>query len=547
MPSMYHHFSTFKFKLSVLVTGMVLIAAVGVGGISLLFADFQIERMIARQELLALGGAAAYIDNDLRHKQQLLRAVAEEALTRGLGPDDIQALLESHDSLRDEFVNVASYDARGDRVASLRNRHDKIINVSQRHYFRQTMAARESVVSAPFRSALTGRPVVSITQPVIDRRGNIVAILLGGIDLLRPSFADQIDALRAGEAGYLFIVANDGAVVHHPNKDLLLARPSEEVQPVLHAVRAAPEGWRTDMVDGGSRSLVAWRRLSHVDWTIAVSYPLRSAFAPMVSVRLNSFAAAALFTVLAGLFGWALVKILLEPLDKLQRNVDLHDAGAAGIEVFDTGDRDEFGLLSRALYRLSRHRQQSERKLQRQATTDVLTGAWNRRMFEDFLPAALARSGRSGEAVAVAFLDIDHFKDINDTHGHAAGDAVLVEFAHRLAAAVRAADTVARLAGDEFVIVFEQLQAADEAHQIGAKILAAMAQPFRVGGQSLRVTASVGIAVATQAAGMEAVMRSADEALYGVKAAGRNGYAINLVGAGKLGTVRAKPLRQAAS
>ena len=267
----------------------------------------------------------------------------------------------------------------------------------------------------------------------------------------------------------------------------------------------------------------------------------------MVSVRLNSFAAAALFTVLAGLFGWALVKILLEPLDKLQRNVDLHDAGAAGIEVFDTGDRDEFGLLSRALYRLSRHRQQSERKLQRQATTDVLTGAWNRRMFEDFLPAALARSGRSGEAVAVAFLDIDHFKDINDTHGHAAGDAVLVEFAHRLAAAVRAADTVARLAGDEFVIVFEQLQAADEAHQIGAKILAAMAQPFRVGGQSLRVTASVGIAVATQAAGMEAVMRSADEALYGVKAAGRNGYAINLVGAGKLGTVRATPLRQAAS
>ena len=76
MSSMLHHFSSFKFKLSVLVTGMVLIAAVGVGGISLLFADFQIERMIARQELLALGGAAAYIDNDLRHKQQLLRAVA---------------------------------------------------------------------------------------------------------------------------------------------------------------------------------------------------------------------------------------------------------------------------------------------------------------------------------------------------------------------------------------------------------------------------------------------------------------------------------------
>lgn len=547
MPFMIKHFYSFKFKLSVLVTGMVLIAAVGVGGISLLFADVQIERMIAKQELLALGGAAAYIDNDIRHKQQLLRAIAEEAATRELGPKDIQALLESHDSLRDEFSNVTAYDARGDRIASLRNRGDRIINVSERPYFRQTMATREGVVSDPFRSALSNRPVVSVTQPVIDRHGKIIGILLGGIDLLRPSFADQIDALRAGEAGYLFIVAGDGTVVHHPNKALLLTRPDEEVEPVLHAVRAAPDGWRTDMVDGGSRALVAHRRLAHVDWTIAVSYPLRSAFEPMVSVRLNSFAAAALFTVLAGLFGWALVKILLEPLTRLQQNIETHDAGAAGIEVFNTQGRDEFGLLSRTLYRLSRHRQQSAQDLQRQATTDVLTGAYNRRMFEEFLPAALARSSRSGEAVAVAFLDIDHFKDINDTYGHAAGDAVLVEFAHRLAASVRVTDTVARLAGDEFVIVFEQLQAAEEAHQIGAKILAAMAQPFHVGTVALRVTASVGISVATQAASMEAIMHSADQALYGVKAAGRNGYAVNLAGAGKLGAMRSKPLRQAVS
>ncbi|MEH6434764.1 sensor domain-containing diguanylate cyclase [Massilia sp. DD77] len=542
---MIKYFSSFKSKLSVLVTGMVLIAAVGVGGISLLFADFQIERMIAKQELLALGGAAAYIDNDIRHKQQLLRAIAEEAQTRALGPQDIQDLLESHDSLRDEFVNVTSYDARGDRIASLRNRNDKIINVSERPYFQQTMATRDSVVSAPFSSGLSGRPVVSISQPVLDRRGNIIAILLGGIDLLRPSFADQIDALRAGEAGYLFIVTTDGTVVHHPNKTLLLTRPSAENQPVLHAVRATPEGWRTDMVDGGSRALVAHKRLSGVDWTIAVSYPLRSAFAPMVSVRLNSFAAAGLFTVLAGLFGWALVKILLEPLDKLQQNIEAHDAGAAGIEVFDTRERDEFGTLSRAVYRLSRHRQQLAQDLERKASTDVLTGAHNRRMFEEFLPAALARSSRSGETVAVAFLDIDHFKDINDTWGHAAGDAVLVEFARRLQGAVRLTDTVARLAGDEFVIVFEQLQAADEAHQIGPKILAAMAQPFDIGGRLLRVTASVGLAVATQHTGMEALMHAADQALYGVKAAGRNGYAVNLVGAGKLNTVRARPLRQA--
>lgn len=548
MAYLVRHFSSFKFKLSVLVTGMVLIAAVGVGGISLLFADVQIERMIARQELLALGGAAAYIDNDIRHKQQLLRAIAEEAHTRGLDKRAVQALLETHVDLRKEFVNVTSYDARGDRIASLKNRNDRLINISGRPYFRKVMAARESIVSEPFRGALSGRPVVAIVQPVFDRRGQIMAVLVGGIDLLQPSFADQIDKLRAGQHGYLFIVAGDGTVVHHPRKELVLTRPAEDLQPVLHAVRKAPEGWRTDMVDGDARAMIAHRRLSRVDWTIAVSYPLHTAFAPMVSVRLNSFAAAALFTVLAGLFGWALVKILLEPLDKLQHNIEAHDAGKAGIDVFNIGDHDEFGLLSRALYKLSRHRQQSERDLQRKATTDVLTGAHNRRMFEDFLPGAMARMGRSGEAVAVAFLDIDNFKHINDTYGHGAGDLVLTEFARRLNACVRTADTVARLAGDEFVIVFEQLQSADEAHQLGAKILAAMAAPFDIEGSALDVTTSVGVAVATQYTSPENIMQAADRALYGVKAAGRNGYAINVVGAEKVISVRSKlQSRQAAS
>jgi diguanylate cyclase (GGDEF)-like protein len=532
------HFTSFRFKVSALVATMVLIAAVGVCGISLLIAESQIQRMIARQEISALSGAAAYLDNDVRARQEMLRAVAEEAATRALGPRDVQELLESHAGLRDAFFNVAAFDLHGDRLASLRNRRDRNINIAARPYFQETLRMREGVVTPPFRSALSGRPVVSLTQPLVDARGEIYGVLVGGLDLLRPAFAAQIEALRTREQGYLFIVANDGTVVHHPDKALILTKPSADAMPALTAPLASPEGWRADVIDRGEPSLVAWKRLRHVDWTVGVAYPLRDAFAPMSSVWFNALGAAGLFTALAGVFGWGLVKVLLEPLEELQGVVEAIDAGATDISAFDVDGADEFGVLSRALYRLSSARKQAADDLHRLATTDALTGAYNRRMFDQFLPAALARARRSGEAVAVAFLDIDRFKSINDTHGHAVGDAMLAEFARRLQGAVRCTDTVARLAGDEFVVVFEQVRGAGEANQLGEKILAAMTPPFDAGELTLRVTASIGIAITGGPAGADAIMQAADNALYGVKAAGRNGYAVNVMGAEKLASVR---------
>jgi GGDEF domain-containing protein len=161
-------------------------------------------------------------------------------------------------------------------------------------------------------------------------------------------------------------------------------------------------------------------------------------------------------------------------------------AGRANISVFDVVRKDEFGHLSRAFYGLSQRREQAELELHRLATTDVLTGLNNRRMFDAFLPQALARAARSGQTVGLAILDIDHFKTINDTLGHPAGDQVLIEFSRRLTGAVRTTDTVARLAGDEFVIVFEQLSTAPEMTLLGEKILDAMRPPFTLGTCSAR-------------------------------------------------------------
>ncbi|MGE5169758.1 MAG: PAS domain-containing protein [Rudaea sp.] len=168
-----------------------------------------------------------------------------------------------------------------------------------------------------------------------------------------------------------------------------------------------------------------------------------------------------------------------------------------------------------------------ERQLERLAQKDTLTGLPNRHAFNDGIAAALRRSTRAGTQVALLFLDVDGFKKINDTLGHAAGDEVLREFARRLTSSVRATDLVARLAGDEFVIVLEGIHNRDECRFVARKILASMRPDFHAGGLTVKVTTSIGIALGHGgAATPEALLKRADSALYAAKGHGRDTFEI---------------------
>ncbi|GAA4034122.1 sensor domain-containing protein [Actimicrobium antarcticum] len=166
-----------------------------------------------------------------------------------------------------------------------------------------------------------------------------------------------------------------------------------------------------------------------------------------------------------------------------------------------------------------------ENKLRILARHDTLTGLPNRNQFDEKLAEAMARSRRSGQAMALMFLDIDHFKSINDTLGHHSGDEVLREFSRRLLRSVRSTDTVSRLAGDEFVIILEGLHLPDESAMVAAKIIAAMAADFDILGVARKVSTSIGIAIGDDSeSDGDALLRRADEALYDAKAAGRNTF-----------------------
>lgn len=166
--------------------------------------------------------------------------------------------------------------------------------------------------------------------------------------------------------------------------------------------------------------------------------------------------------------------------------------------------------------------EQANRKLSELALRDPLTGLANRTAQQQQLEQALARAQRRGEQLAVMLIDLDGFKPINDQHGHGFGDEVLVEVAQRLKQHLRDTDFPARLGGDEFVVICESVQSAEAAGQLATRLLQGLCNPIQVAGDTVRVGASIGIALSRGQDDATTLIRRADAAMYQAKNRGKN-------------------------
>jgi diguanylate cyclase (GGDEF)-like protein/PAS domain S-box-containing protein len=167
-------------------------------------------------------------------------------------------------------------------------------------------------------------------------------------------------------------------------------------------------------------------------------------------------------------------------------------------------------------------RKEHEAAIQRMAYRDELTGLPNRASLGDRMSLELAHARRSRESLAVLYLDLDGFKEINDAYGHAVGDAVLVNAAERIRGVLRAGDTVARLGGDEFVVLLPRIAGVDEARRVGEKLRAALCALLECEGHKITLDASIGVAVYPRDGDEEeTLLRRADKAMYRAKHRGR--------------------------
>jgi diguanylate cyclase (GGDEF)-like protein/PAS domain S-box-containing protein len=156
---------------------------------------------------------------------------------------------------------------------------------------------------------------------------------------------------------------------------------------------------------------------------------------------------------------------------------------------------------------------------------DGLTGLPNRRLFLDRLNLSISHAKRDKHMLAVMFVDLDRFKQVNDTLGHKVGDGLLMGITERMKNCLRDGDTLARLAGDEFTVILPALSHPDAAHNVAEKFLQSYARPLNIDGHKMRITASIGVSIyPNDAADADSLLQHADAAMYRIKESGRNGY-----------------------
>ena len=519
-------------SLSFRITRLVVLLALASGALAAVATlrplDRHLKAASGEQVFALLKLAAASIELQLEGKRAFLRAAAAQSgagLARGEPPS---SLLAGQAGLREEFSGALLLDAAGRVVASLAQadafaRPPTGIDARLRVLFRDGAGTASQAVLG----SRADRPALFLVEPVRDAAGRVRYALAAILEPRAARIGGALGAPGTGSRGYFFIADLAGTIVHHPNRRRIMAR--------LGGDAAGFEGWREDVDERGAPALLAFTRLRAVPWIVGAVHPVDDAFAGARTARAAAYFAASIAAIAVAAAGLVAALRILRPLEDLQRRVREHQAGEhdqhenKDESKDENKDEDEVLALGRAYFALARKCAAAEEKLARLAFTDALTGIANRRMLEETLAGALARGRRAGQVVAVAYLDIDRFKSINDSRGHPAGDAVLVEFAARLKTAVRSHDTVARLAGDEFMVILDGVTGVAEAADAAKRILDCLRTPFAYGGHSIRVTTSIGIALqqpqATQCSA-ELIGR-ADAALYRAKRDGRNRYTID--------------------
>ncbi len=188
-------------------------------------------------------------------------------------------------------------------------------------------------------------------------------------------------------------------------------------------------------------------------------------------------------------------------------------------------DRDGAIVAYRGMIRDITEKKKSEELIWQQANFDTLTGLPNRNMFHDRLGQEIKKSYRECLPLALLLIDLDHFKQVNDTLGHAVGDLLLQEAARRIRSCVRGSDTLARLGGDEFTVILSAISESGHVEDVAQKIVGRLAEPFRLGSDEVYVSASIGITIyPSDADDIDSLVKNADQAMYVAKSKGRNRF-----------------------
>ncbi len=386
------------------------------------------------------------------------------------------------------------------------------------------------------------KPTVTVSTPVFAQDGKRLGLIAINIDL---NGLARLLKSNLPNAYQLFLSNQSGDFLIHPDpqktfgfdrgKRILIQGTFKPVLSLLHGKGINVVTY----VDEGSQKqdgqVAAFVRLPFGDTIdkrfviLGLSQPLDNITRETTKLGWDTFQIILAFSGLALVLSMLVSRIVTGPLNAIVSAMK-HFSKEHAISTLPLTRNDELGLLSRSFHdmqtQIVAHLSELNEKrkaLDHQAQHDTLTGLPNRRLFFDRLGHAIVSSRRTGNHLAVLFVDLDRFKEINDTLGHAVGDGVLVNLAKRLKAAVREVDTVARLGGDEFVILLDTIKDPQQVMVVVRKLHELFQGAMQIDGHEIRVHASIGVSIYPKdGKDADELMQNADQAMYKSKKDGGN-------------------------
>ena len=524
------NFNSITMRLPLMGSALIL---VGMLGRIVVLSDYMrgdLTELSSAQLLTIANYVAEDIDRDVVMRRELLQTVAAKLPLELLKkPQALRAWLgERHDINPLFSLGMFVLDTSGVILTDYPLIPQRTgLNISDRDYFIQALKG-EFALGRPTLGRASKAPILPMAMPLRDSTGKVRAVLVGISALRSPNFLEALYTTHVGSTGGLVLVSpRDRMFLGASDADIALQSTPPEGKHPQHD--QAMKGWRGAGVDvrQGIEELAAVASVPSSGWFVVARLPTAEAFAPVT--RLHSFIVNnTVFMVPLFLFVIVLgLRYLLRPLMSAAEHADRMTRDEIALTPLPVVRDDEVGHLTQAFNRVLAKLIESRAELQHMAHHDALTGLPNRLLLADRMQQALARAQRNKERVAVLFLDLDGFKPINDDLGHEAGDCALREVAKRLGEAVRHEDTLARVGGDEFVILLSDLgkNATEVAELVANKCLEIFRQPLEIRGQSCKLGTSIGIALGNGYCDADKLLIAADHAMYSAKQSGRGKFA----------------------
>ncbi|MBP9903958.1 MAG: diguanylate cyclase [Rhodoferax sp.] len=391
-----------------------------------------------------------------------------------------------------------------------------------------------------------GNDILGVAGTGLDLTSFIREVVENSQPGITSLFVDHVGAIQVYRDEKLIDFASiTKAAGNHKTLDMLF-ESDQDRQAVLAAMKEI-EQQPTKTVNRavqmhGRPFLVGLAYLPEIDWyevtllDVNTLLPMQHFVGMLLVFALSLLATLIAFNVLLG-------RVVLKPIHRLARAIEQVKSDNFSPQDLPSGGQDEIGHLMQLFSDMARRvwtsrselearvaertaeLQQSQARLQHMAQHDSLTGLANRALFSDRLHQALAAARRDQTHLALLFLDLDHFKPVNDDYGHAVGDELLKVVAQRMLACVRESDTVARIGGDEFVLLLRSVSddPGQTALTVAEKIREALARAFDIDGKALHISCSIGVAIYPEHGTDDITLAGhADQAMYLAKQAGRN-------------------------